>query len=211
MFWSCLDLLQANIDNNLYNLKFNIICTGSLHKECAILIVVMQCCLEYCILCLFHDEVATTFCACRFVKNFITGLEARYEVWNQHKQFAWVSDRHKTVRGNTTHKLHNNMMLTGNWNWLHLPHFCCIKWAINSGVVQQTIVGHVHIHTCTYLTGTYVPLHHLQSMCTSPTATSCFIIIIINCWLTTVPAVETILEFYTLKLTLYVVQWPSVW
>lgn len=79
MFWSSLDL-QANLDNNLYNLKFNIVCTGSLHKECAILTVVMQCCLEYCVLRLFHDEVATTFCACRFMKNLITGLEARYEV-----------------------------------------------------------------------------------------------------------------------------------
>lgn len=27
-----------------------------------------------------------------------------------------------------------------------LSSFCCIKWAINSGVVQETIVGHVHIH-----------------------------------------------------------------
>ena len=168
MFWSSLDLLQANLDNNLYNLKFNIICTGSLHKECAILIVVMQCYVEYCVLRSFHDEVATTFCACRFMK--ISLLEARYEVWNQHKQFTWVSDLHKTVCGNTTHKLHNNIMLTGNWNWLHFPHFCCIKWANQ----QRTCTGN-HCRTCThtYLTGTHVPLHHLQSMCKSPTAASC--------------------------------------
>jgi len=52
----------------------------------------------------------------------------------------------KPFVGNTTHKLHNSITLTGNWNWLHSPHFCCIKWAVNSGVVQETIVGHVHIH-----------------------------------------------------------------